>query len=181
MYITINDVIGEKRIDLSYPVKGREVLVLRPISVVGLRTVEIAVVSMFSDNVQYWLKGPMKVLLETGKETMLTKAVYMDKELNAILGPRLKSQMVSRNDVLRTNKLEKVMKMVISLNELDNSDNLENGRPSNTLFTYYVTSPEYSTRFKPHTPQYKALKNGMITSLTLKIMDQANNIIADGP
>ena len=46
--------------------------------------VEIAVVSMFSDNVQYWLKGPMKVLLETGKETMLTKAVYTDKELNAI-------------------------------------------------------------------------------------------------
>ena len=23
MYITINDVIGEKRIDLSYPIKGR--------------------------------------------------------------------------------------------------------------------------------------------------------------
>ena len=49
------------------------------------------------------------------------------------------------NEVLRTNKLEKVTKMVISLNELDNSDNVEDGRPSNTLFTYYVTGPEYST------------------------------------
>ena len=87
----------------------------------------------------------------------------------------------SREDVLRTNKLEKVKKMVISLNELDNSDNLEDGRPSNTLFTYYVTGQEYSTCFKPHTPQYKKLKNGMITSLTLKIMDQASNIITDGP
>ena len=41
MYITINDVIGEKRIDLSYPVhsfKQRE---------------EITVITMFSDNVQY--------------------------------------------------------------------------------------------------------------------------------
>ena len=47
----------------------------------------------------------------------------------------------SRQDVLRTNKLEKVKKMTISLNELDNSDNLEDGRPSNTLFTYYVTGP----------------------------------------
>ena len=47
--------------------------------------------------------------------------------------------------------------------------------------TYYVTGPEYSTHFKPHTPQYKKLKNGMITSQTLKIMDQANNIITDGP
>ena len=35
MYITINDVIGEARIDLSYPIKGKD----------------IAVVSMFSDNV----------------------------------------------------------------------------------------------------------------------------------
>ena len=70
--------------------------------------------------------------------------------------------------------------MVISLNELDNSDNLEDGRPSNTLFTYYATGPEYYTRFEPCTPRYKKLKNGMITSVTLKITDQANNIIADG-
>ena len=71
--------------------------------------------------------------------------------------------------------------MVISLNELNNSDNLEDGRPSNTLFMYYVTGPEYSMRFEPPTPQYKALKNDMITSLTLKIMDKAGNIITNGP
>ena len=70
--------------------------------------------------------------------------------------------------------------MAISLNELDNSDNLEDGKPSNALFTYYVTSPEYYTHFEPCTPQYNALKNDTITSLTLKIMDQANNIITDG-
>ena len=87
----------------------------------------------------------------------------------------------SREDVLRTNKLEKVKKMAISLNELDNSDNLEDGKPSNTLFTYYVTSPEYSRGFEPVTPQYKKLKNGAITSLTLKIMDQAGNVITNGP
>ena len=89
--------------------------------------------------------------------------------------------MDSREDILRANKLEKITKMVISLNELDNSDNLEDGRPSNTLFTYYVTGPEYSMHFKPVTPQYKTLKNGMITSLTLKITDQNKNIITDGP
>ena len=71
--------------------------------------------------------------------------------------------------------------MVISLNELDNSDNLEDGKPSNALFTYYVTSSEYSTHFEPATPQYKKLKNGTITSLTLKITDQAGNVITDGP
>ena len=137
MYITINDIIGEKRIDLSYPIYN-----------INQRK-EIAVVSMFSDNAQYLLKGPMKILLKTGKETILTKGVYTDKELNAMLGPELKSQMVSHDDVLRNNKLEKVMKMTISLNELDNSDNLKDGLPSNTLFTYYVVSPEYSTSNTP--------------------------------
>ena len=71
--------------------------------------------------------------------------------------------------------------MAISLNELDNSDNLEDGRPSNTLFTYYVTSSEDFTRFEPCNPRYMKLKYGEIVSLTLKIMDQNNNIINNGP
>ena len=70
--------------------------------------------------------------------------------------------------------------MAISLNELNNRNNLEDGKPSNTLFTYYVTGLEYSMHFEPATPKYKALKNGMITSLTLKITDQNNNVITDG-
>ena len=54
MYITINDIIGEKRIDLSYPIRsGRESL--------GTCSAEVAVVSMFSDNVQYWLWGHLNV------------------------------------------------------------------------------------------------------------------------
>ena len=116
-----------------------------------------------------------------GKKIVLNKGVYTDKELNALIGMELKSQMLDfRNDVLRTNKLENVMKMVISLNKLDNSDNLEDGLPSNALFTYYVTGPEYSRRFEPATPQYKKLKNGEIISLTLKIMDQTGKVITDG-
>ena len=175
MYITINDIIGSKTIDLSYlNHSGKECL--------HAHMAEIAVVSMFSDNVQYWLWGHLKVQLKSGEEITLNKAVYMDKELNALIGLELKSQMIdSREDVLRTNKLEKVMKMVISLNELNNSNNLEDGRHSNSLFTYYVTGPEYSTRFKPRTPQYKALKSGMINSLSLKITDQVGNIITNGP
>ena len=166
MYITIDDVIGVKRIDLSYPIKGKD----------------IAVVSMLSGNVQYWLKGHLKVQLKSGEEIMLNKGVYRDRELNSLIGLELKSQMLdSRKDVLRTNKLDNVTKMVFSLGELDNSDNLEDGLPSNTLFTYCVAGPEYSTHFEPVTPQYKKLKNGTITSLTLKVMDQAGSIITNGP
>ena len=87
----------------------------------------------------------------------------------------------SRDDVLRTNKLKKITKVAISLNELDNSDNLEDGKPSNTLFTYYVTSLEYYTHFEPRNIRYMKLKYGEIVSLTLKITDQNNNIITNGP
>ena len=95
---------------------------------------------MLSDNVQYWLQGSIEVLLKTGKKIALNKGVYTDKELNSLIGTELRVQMIdSQEDVLRTNKLEKVMKFTISLNKLDNSDNLEDGIPINTLFTYYVT------------------------------------------
>ena len=116
------------------------------------------------------------MLLKTGKKIVLNKGVYTDKELNSLIGAELKSQMLdSRNEVLKTNNLERIMKMIISLNKLDNSNNLEDGRPINSLFTYYVTSSERYMLFKPQTPSY-----GEIFSLTLRIMDQNNNIITDG-
>ena len=142
---------------------------------------KIAVVSMHISNSQILLHRSIEVLLKTDKKIMLNKGVYTDKELNSLIGMELKSQMLdSRNDVLRTNKLERITKMIISLNELDNSNNLEDGRPSNVLFTYYVTSSEHYMLFEPQTPGYKALKYGEIVSLTLRIMDQNNNIITDG-
>ena len=70
--------------------------------------------------------------------------------------------------------------MVLNFNELDNINNLEDGRPSNALLTYHVTDDKDFTCFEPHIPQYKKLKNGELTSLTLKIMDQ-KNIVTDGP
>ena len=165
MYITINDIKGEKTIDLSYPINPRK---------------EIAVLSMHSNNAQYWLQGAIEVLSKTGKKIVLNKVVHMDKELNEIIGQELKSRIGDCDDVLKTSKLVNGTKVTISLNELDNSDNLEDGKPSNALFTYYVTSPEYFTRSEPQSPQYKKLKNDTITSLTLKITDQNNDIITDG-
>ena len=162
MYITVNDVIGEKTIHLSYPIYPEK---------------EIAVVSMFSNNSQILLQKSMEVLLYMGKKIVLNKGVYMDKELDSLRGTELKSQKLdSRDDILRINKLKKITKVAISLNKLNNSDNLEDGRPSNTLFTYYVTSPEDFMRFESRNPHYMKLKYGEIVSLTLKIVDQKNNI-----
>ena len=61
MYITINDVIGEKTIDLSYPIYPKK---------------EIAGVSMLSNNSQIVSRKSMEVLLYTGKKIALNKEVY---------------------------------------------------------------------------------------------------------
>ena len=179
MYITINDVIGEKTIDLSYPIYPT-----------AGRGKEIAVVSVHSSNFQSLLHRSIEVLAVMGKKIVLNKGVYTNKELNSLIGTELKSQMLdSSNDILRINKLERITKMIISLNELDNSDNLKYGKPSNILFTrrwktqqrHYVTSSEHYTLFELQSPQYKKLKNDTITFLTLAITDQNNDIITDGP
>ena len=138
MYIMINDIKGKKTIDLSDPIHPR---------------MEIAVVSIHSNNSQILLRRSIEVLLNTSKKIVLNKGVYMDKELNSLIGMELKSQMLDlRNDILRTNKLEGITKMIISLNKLNNSNNIEDGRPSNVLFTYHVTISEPYMVFKPQTP-----------------------------
>ena len=158
----------KKTIDLSYPIHSK-------------KEIAVNVVSMHISNYQILLHRSIEFLLKTGKKIVLNEGVYMDKELNSLIGTELKSQMLdSRNDIQRTNKLVNGTKITISLNELDNSDNLEDGKPSNTLFTYFVKSPEYFTHFEPQSPQYKKLKNDTITSLTLAITDQNNNIMTDG-
>ena len=170
MYITINDIKGEKTIHLSHPIHSTT-----------RRGKEIAVVSMHISNSQILLHRSIEVLSITGKKIVLNKGVYTDKELNSLIETELKSQMLdSRNDIRRTNKLVNGTKITISLNKLNNSDILEDGKPSKTLFTYFVTSPEYFMHFEPQSPQYKKLNNDTITSLTLAITDQNIDIITDG-
>ena len=107
---------------------------------------------------------------------------YSPLELLSILeGITAFNQFVNDDRVIKTNKLRGITEMIFNLNEPGNNDNLEDGRPINTLLTYHVTADEDLTRFEPKIPQYKKLKNGEFVSLTLRITDQKNNIITDGP
>ena len=71
--------------------------------------------------------------------------------------------------------------MVFSLDELDDTNNLENRLPSNTLFMHHVATHEDSMHFKSYTPQYKKLKKGDLVSLILRMKQMKNNIMANGP
>ena len=77
--------------------------------------------------------------------------------------------------------MKRITEITLNLDELNNSDNLKDGRSSNELLMYYVTDDKDFTHFEPQIPQYRKLKNGEFTSLNLRITDQNNNIIIDGP
>ena len=160
MYITINGIIGEKTIDLSYPINSIK---------------EIAVVSIPSENVQYEMTEPFKLKLMGGSEKQVLNKTYTMRELDALVERKIIFTDLNNDpQIIKMNKLSKITDMIFNLNELDNSDNLEDGRPSNTLFTY---SSEDFMHFEPTTCQYKKLKNGEIVSLTLRITDQNGNMI----
>ena len=69
--------------------------------------------------------------------------------------------------------------MVFSLDELDDTNNLENGLHSNTLFMYHVTAYEGSTHFESYTPQYKKLKKGELVFLILRMKHMKHNIMVN--
>ena len=166
MYITINDIKGEKRIYLSYSIDSDK---------------EIAVIIMLSDNIQYNILKLRSVMDPiSDRKKMILSGTYASRELLSMLEGIIELNQFEVDDqVTKMNKLKGITEITLNLDELNNSDNLKDGRPSNTLLTYYVTSNEDFTCFKPQNPQYKKLKNREFTSLNLRITDQNNNIITD--
>ena len=143
---------------------------------------EIAVISMISNNTQYEIKEPLDLKLMGNDEKQIPNGTYAMRELSTFVERKMILTNLDRDcRVIKMEKFTKITNMIFNLDELNNSNNLDDERPSNTLFTYYVTNYNEFTHFEPATPQYKKLKNGGITSLTLKITDQAGSIITDGP
>ena len=171
MYITINNIKGEKRIDLSYSIQNFD------------SDKEVTVIRMLSDNVKYEILKLSSVMdpISDAKKTV-PRGTYAGRQLLSIVEGIVEHNQFEVDDqVTKMNELKGITEMIINLDELNNSINLEDGRPSNSLLTYYVTSNEDFTHFKPQNPQYKKLKNGEFTSLNLRIADQNNNVITDGP
>ena len=153
MYITINNIKGEKRIDLSYSIQNFDIA-------------EITVVSLFSDNVQYQilkLRSVMDPISDTKK--MIPSRTYAGRELLSMPEGMVElNKFIVDDQVIKTNKLKGIKEMIINLDEFDNTNNLEDGKPSNSLLTYHVTSDKDFMSFEPQNPQYKKLKDGEFTS-----------------
>ena len=138
---------------------------------------------MLSDNVKYEILKLRAVMdpISDVKKT-IPSGIYVGRQLLSIVEGMVELNQFEIDDqVTKTNKLKGITEMIINLDELNNNVNLKDGRHGNELLTYHVTSNEDITCFEPQNPQYKKLKNGEFTSLNLRITDQNNNVITDGP
>ena len=128
MYITINNIKGEKSIDLSYSIQNFN------------SDKEITVIRMLSDNVKYEilkLRAVMDPISDTKK--MIPKGTYPGRELLSMLEGIIELNQFEVDDqVTKMNKLKGITEITLNLDELNNSDNLKDGRPSNELLTYHV-------------------------------------------
>ena len=117
MYITINNIKGEKTIDLSYSIHSGK---------------EIAVIRMLSDNVKYEilkLRSVMDPISDTKK--MIPNGTYASRELPSMLEGIIElNQFEADNQVIKKNKLKGITEITLNLDELNNSNNLKDGNPA---------------------------------------------------
>ena len=70
MYVTINDVIGEKTIDLSYPIQNFDT------------SKDFAFISMFSNNIHYEMTETLNLKLIDGSEKQILNGSYTKREID---------------------------------------------------------------------------------------------------
>ena len=76
----------------------------------------------------------------------------LGSELSAFVGRNVITTPLNTNEnIVKMNKLACVMEFVLSLNELDNTDNLEDKNLSNVLLRHHVTANGEFTSFEPVT------------------------------
>ena len=127
MYITIINIVGEKRIDLAYSINNSNK--------------EVTVVGLFSDNIQYEFREPWMVELGESRNKGITTGTYTRRKLIDIVEEKIEMTQSDNEEphVIKQNKLEGITEVVFSLDEIDNTNNFSNGLPSNTLFMHHVT------------------------------------------
>ena len=132
-------------IDLSYSIHSNK---------------EITIVSLFSDNIQYKIPKLRSVMDTTSdSKKLIPSGTYAGRELLSMLEGMVElNKFLVDDQVIKKNKLKGITEMIINLDELDNTNNLKDGRPSNSLLTYHVTSNEDFMSFEPRTPSTRNLK-----------------------
>ena len=178
MYITLNNIEGEKTIDLSHWIKQ-----------VDNNFRYIGVVSLFNEKVKYEYNFPGPIIRPLGLEKIIPKGKQTKKFLLEFLEGKVP---IEKFDTYKENSIEGIDKVVITLNELDNTRNLEvdaklNGgglmkvvaKPSQTLLTYNVAYTNSFASYQPQFPLYKKLKTNQegINSLNINVKHIKDGVV----
>ena len=103
MTITINDIKGEKRIDLSYSIDSDK---------------EIAVIIMLSDNIQYNILK-LRSVMDSDRKKMILSGTYASRQLLSMLEGIIELNQFEVDDkVTEMNKLKGITEITLNL---DNS------------------------------------------------------------
>ena len=109
---------------------------------------------MLSNNVKYEilkLRAVMDPISDTKKT--IPSGTYAGRQLLSIVEGIVELNQFEVDDqVTKMNKLKGITEMIINLDELNNSINLKDGRPSNELLTYHMTDDKDFKHFEPQTP-----------------------------
>ena len=104
---------------------------------------------MLSDNIQYKVLK-LHSVMDSDSKKLIPSGTYASRELLSMLEGMVELNKFEVDDqVTKTNKLKGITEITLNLDELNNSDNLKDGRPSNELLTYHMTDDKDCTRFKP--------------------------------
>ena len=138
------------RIDLSYSIQNVDT------------DKEIAVIRMLSDNLKHEILK-LRSVMDPISDAKKTRGTYASRELLSMLEGIIELNQFEVDDqVAKMNKLKGITEITLNLDELNNSDNLKDGRPSNSLLTYYVTSNEDFYTFRTQKPPVQETKKWRI-------------------
>ena len=77
---------------------------------------------------------------------MIPSGTYAGRELLSIVEGMVElTKFVVDDQVIKKNKLKSITEIIINLDELNNCNNLKDGRPSNELLTYHMTDERFYT------------------------------------
>ena len=95
----------------------------------------------------------------SNEKKMIPSGTYAGRELLSIVEGMVELNQFEVDDqVTELNKLKGITEITLNLDELNNSNNLKDGRPNNELLTSHVTDDKDFMRYEPQTPQYRKLK-----------------------
>ena len=82
--------------------------------------------------------------MDSDSKKLIPSGTYASRELLSMLEGIIELNQFEVDDqVTKTNKLKGITELILHLDELDNSDNLKDGRPSNSLLKIlHVSNPK---------------------------------------